>query len=115
MLSPAVGQTYGLGDALIHSACLFIAGAVFFSLAFLVSSVFSGLWRPILIVLCVATVLAFFGQVLRDLPRYSLFRVMSAQSYFRGGGLPWPGLLASAAASGAMLYGAAINFARRDF
>jgi len=115
VLSPAVGQTYGLGDALIHSACLFIAGAVFFSLAFLVSSVFSGLWRPILIVLCVATVLAFFGQVLRDLPRYSLFRVISAQSYFRGGGLPWPGLLASAVASGAMLYGAAINFARRDF
>ena len=115
VLSPAVGQTYGLGDALIHSACLFIAGAVFFSLAFLVSSVFSGLWRPILIVLCVATVLAFFGQVLRDLPRYSLFRVMSAETYFRGGGLPWQGLLASAAASAAMLYGAAINIARRDF
>lgn len=115
VLSPAVGQTYGLGDALIHSACLFIAGAVLFSLAFLLSSVFTGIWRPMLIVLCVATVLALFGQVFRDLSHYSLFRVMSAETYFRGGGLPWQGLLASAAASAAMLYGAAINIARRDF
>ncbi len=115
VLSPAIGQTYGLGDALIHSACLFIAGTVFFSLAFLLCTVFSGVWRPMLIVLCVATVLALLGQVFRDLSHYSLFRVMSAETYFRGGGLPWQGLLASAAASAAMLYGATINIARRDF
>ena len=115
VLSPTIGQTYGIGDALIHGACLFIAGAVFFSLAFLLSTVFSGVWRPLLIVLCVATLLALFEQVFRDLSRYSLFRVMSAEIYFRGGGLPWQGLLASAAASAAMLYGAAINIARRDF
>jgi hypothetical protein len=115
MLSPAVGQTYGLGDALIHSACLFIAGAVFFSLAFLLCTVFTGVWRPMLIVLCVAIVVAVSGQVFRSLSHYSLFRVMSGETYFRGGGLPWQGLLASAAASAAMLYGAAINIARRDF
>ncbi len=115
VLSPTIGQSYGVGDALIHGACLFIAGAVFFSLAFLLSTVFTGVWRPLLIVLCVATVLALFEQVFRDLSRYSLFRVMSAEVYFRGGGLPWRGLLASAAASAAMLYGATINIARRDF
>ena len=53
LLSPAVGQSYGVGDALVHGACLFIAGAVFFSLAFLLSTVFSDVWRPLLIVLCV--------------------------------------------------------------
>ena len=36
----------------------------------------------------------------RQLSRYSLFRIMSAESYFRGGGLPWLGLLASAARVG---------------
>ena len=114
-LSPAIGQTFGLGDALVYGACLFIAGTVFFSLAFLLSTVFTGVWAPLLIVLCVATVLGLFDLALRDVSRYSVFAVMSAESYFRGGGLPWLGLLASTALSAAMLYGAAVNIARRDF
>jgi len=40
---------------------------------------------------------------------------MNAEVYFRTGELPWLGLLASTAASVAMLYGAAINIAHRDF
>jgi ABC-2 type transport system permease protein len=115
LLSPAIGQTYGIGDAVIHGACLFIAGTVFFSLAFLLSTVFSGLWPPMLIVLCVATVLGLFDLAFRGLSPYSLFQIMSAESYFRGGRLPWLGLLVSAAASAAMLYGAVINLARQDF
>jgi ABC-2 type transport system permease protein len=115
MLSPIIGQSYGIQDAVIHGACLFIAGAVFFSLAFLLSTMFSGVWPPLLIALCVAMVLGLFDLALRDLSRYSLFGVMSAESYFRGGGLPWLGLFASAALSAAMLYGAAFNIARRDF
>lgn len=114
-LSPAIGRSYPVADAVIHSACLFIAGSVFFSLAILLSTVFSGVWRPLLIVLCGAVSLALIDPLLGDLAPYSIFRIMSAQSYFRGGGLPWPGLIASAAGSAAMLYGAAINFSRRDF
>jgi len=115
LLSPAIGETYGVGNALIHSVCLFIAGATFFSLAFLLSTVFSDLWRPLLIALSVVAVLALCEQVFRDLSRYSIFRVMNAEVYFRTGELPWLGLLASTAASVAMLYGAAINIAHRDF
>src|SRR5262245_39009580 len=51
LLSPAVGQSYGVGDTLVHSICLFVAGGVFFSLAVLLSTVFSDIWRPFLIVL----------------------------------------------------------------
>jgi hypothetical protein len=40
---------------------------------------------------------------------------MSAESYFRGAGLPWLGLLVSAGASAAMLYAATRNMARQDF
>jgi hypothetical protein len=114
-LSPLIGQTFGIGDTLVYGACLFIAGTVFFSLAFLLSTMFTGVWPPLLIVLCVATLLGLFDLALRDLSRYSVFAVMSAESYFRGGGLPWLGLLASTALSAAMLYGAAFNIARRDF
>ena len=40
---------------------------------------------------------------------------MSAESYFRGGGVPWIGLLVRVAVSAALLYGAVLNIARQDF
>ena len=115
LLSPAIGQTYSAGDALIHAACLFIAGSVFFSLAFLLSTIFSDVWRPLLIVLVGATGLGILEQFFRFPSRVSLFRVMSAELYFRGSGLPWLGLLASAAVSAALLQAAIRNIARQDF
>jgi ABC-2 type transport system permease protein len=115
LLSPAVGETYSVGNALVHAICLFIAGAVFFSLACLLSTVFEDLWRPLLIALGIAAALALAEQVSRDVSRFSIFPVMSAESFFRTGELPWQGLLASVALSASLLYGAAINIARRDF
>ena len=115
LLSPAIGQHYGIGDAVIHGVCLFIAGSMFFSIALWLSTVFGDVWRPWLIVCCAAVVLALLELVSHDLSRLSVFRVMSAEVYFRGGGLPWLGLLASASVSAAVLYAAARNFARRDF
>src|SRR5258706_2288047 len=115
LLSPVVGQTYAVGDTLVHSLCLYLAGGVFFSLAFLLSTVFSDVWRPILIVLCAAVALSAVELLLPEAARYGLFRVMSAENYFRGGSLPWLGLFTSAAVSVAMLYGAARNIARQDF
>ncbi len=67
LLSPAVGQSYSLVDALVHALCLFVAGAVLFSLATFLSTVFTDVWRPALIVLCGATMLAFTEAALRDL------------------------------------------------
>ena len=115
LLAPAIGQSYSAGDALVHGACLFIAGAVFFSLAFLLSTVFSDLWRPLLMTCSVAVVLAVAELALRGLSRHGIFGVMSGEIYFRRGALPWPGLLISAALSAAMLYAATRNIARQDF
>lgn len=115
LLSPAIGESYPVGDALIHAACLFVAGAVFFSLACLLSTVFSDLWRPLLIALGIAIGLGFVDQLFRDGMPLSIFRVMSAESYFRSGVLPWPGLLATAALSATLLYAAAANLERQDF
>ena len=115
LLSPAVGEHYAVGAALVHGVCLFIACTVFFSLAFLLSTVFTDIWRPLLIACAAAVALALYEQVFRMFSRYSIFAVMSGETYFRGGQVPWLGLLACAAASAAMLYGAAINTARHDF
>ena len=111
ILAPAIGHSFAVSDTIVHALCLFTAGSVFFSLSFLLSTIFPDVWRPFLIVFCLGLV----EQVLRDFAQVGMFRVMSAETYFRGDGLPWLGLVAGVALSAAMLYGAARNLARRDF
>jgi hypothetical protein len=115
LLSPAVGKTYGTEDAVVHGVCFFLAVAVFFSLALLLSTVFDDVWRPLLISLAVAMTMWCSEQFALPGFHYGIFRVMDAEDWFRSGQLPWLGLLAAVAASALMLYGAAVNIARRDF
>jgi ABC-2 type transport system permease protein len=115
LLSPAIGQSYDLAPVIVHGVCLFVAGAVFFSLALLLSTVFTDVWRPLLIACAIAMLVALVEQVAGGSSRYGIFSAMTAETYFRQGALPWPGLLVSAAASAALLCGASINLARRDF
>jgi ABC-2 type transport system permease protein len=115
LLSPVIGQSYSVADALVHGACLFIAGAAFFSFAFLLSTVFGDVWRPLLIACASAMLLSVVGQLSPDVARYSIFRVMNGETYFRGGGLPWAGLLTSIAVSAAFLCAAVQNVAHSDY
>ncbi len=115
LLSPAVGQSYSIVDALVHALCLFVAGTVLFSLATFLSTIFTDVWRPALIVLCGATVLAFTEAALRDLSPYGLFGTMSGELYFRRGEMPWFGLLASVLLSATFLYASVRNIAHQDF
>jgi ABC-2 type transport system permease protein len=115
LLSPLVGQSYGVGDVLVYSACLFLAGSMFFSLAFLLSTVFSDMWRPALITICAMYALGSIERLFHDVLPLSLFHVMGAESYFRGSGVPWIGLLARVAVSAGLLYGADVIMSRRDF
>jgi hypothetical protein len=95
--------------------CAFVASAAFFSLATLLSTSFSDIWRPLLIACAVAAVLWLAEQAIHDLSPYSIFTVMNGEQYFRSGQVPWVGLVAAASLSAAMLYGAAMNIERRDF
>ena len=115
LLSPAVGQSYSIADALMHATFMFIGGSVFFSLAFFFSSVFSDVWRPVLIVACAGAALSFLELVVRDFSDYSLFSVMSGESYFFGEGVPWRGLVLSVVVSSSLLFAATRNIARQDF
>jgi len=115
LLSPAVGEQYSLIDVLVHSACFFVAGAVFFSLAFFLSTVWADLWRPLMVALSVAIVLGLCEQFSRDFARYGIFHVMNGEDYFRAGAIPWLGLALSAALSTALLFGAVTNLEHRDF
>jgi hypothetical protein len=115
LLSPAVGQRYGIGDVLVYGSCAFLAAAVLFSLATWLSTVFTDVTRPILIACAIAACLAIVEPFFGERSRYGLFGTMCGEMYFRGAGLPWLGLLASAAVSAAMLFAASRNLARQDF
>ena len=115
LMSPAVGQSFGVGSVVAHGICAFAAAAVLFSAATLLSTVFTDVWRPALIVCAVAAGLGILEPFFGELARYSLFGIMDGESYFRGDGLPWLGLLASAAVSAAMWFAASRNLARWDF
>jgi hypothetical protein len=115
LLSPAVGETFSLVDVLAYGTCAFFAAAVLFSMASLLSTVFSDVWRPALIVCALAACVGIAEPFLGDYSRYGLFGLMDGEMYFRGTGLPWLGLLASAAVSAAMLFAASRNLARQDF
>ena len=91
ILSPLVGENYAIGDALVHALCLFIASSMLFAFSFFLSTVFSDVWRPVLIVLCVAIVVA-FGEQISGLSRYGVYGLMSGETYFRDGVMPWLGL-----------------------
>jgi hypothetical protein len=114
-LSPAVGQSYGVGEALVHSVCMFGGGLVFFGLAFLLSTVFTDVWRPLLIAVCVAVALGLLELLSADIGRFGVFRLMSGEEYFRGDGVPWLGLAASGGGAVLMLYAASRRIARQDF
>ena len=114
LLSPAIGQSYRLVDAIVHGTCMFIAGSVLFSFTFLLSTVFRDVWRPPLITLCLAVALRLLEQFF-GLEHVSLLSVVTAESYFHGGGVPWLGLIVSAAVSAGLLYAATENIARQDF
>jgi ABC-type transport system involved in multi-copper enzyme maturation permease subunit len=112
IMAPAIGQHYSLVDALAHGLCIFFVGAVFFSLASFLSTLFGDIWRPLLITIGVACVVAIASVVV---PQLAIFSVMSGESYFRTGSLPWTGFLISAVLTTALLYSAAETLERRDF
>jgi ABC-2 type transport system permease protein len=115
LLSPAVGQSYSIVDVLVHTVCAFVAGAVFFHLALLLSTMFHDIWRPLLLTLAVALLASVVERLPREGASAGIYHVMRAESYFRGAGVPWAGLSATFVLSAALLFGATRNFERRDF
>jgi len=112
ILAPTVGQQFSVIDSLAHGLCLFFVGALFFSLASFLSTMFGDMWRPMLIAFLIACTAALAQAVWPDL---GLFRLMSGDTYFRTGSLPWMGFLTTAVLASALLYSAAETLERRDF
>ena len=82
--------------------------------AFLLSTVFSDVWRPALIVICLAVLVALIEQI-SGFSRYGVYGLMSGELYFREGVFPWISALASVGVTIAALSAAGANIVRQDF
>jgi hypothetical protein len=115
LAAPAIGEHYGVGTALIHGLCLFVACGTFFSLALLLSTSYSDVWRPLLISFAAAFAIGVMEQLSRGVAAVGVFTLMAGESYFRSARVPWFGLAIAALASGAMIYTAAVTIEKRDY
>ena len=82
ILAPSIGQHFSVVDALAHGVCIFFVGAVFFSLASFLSTLFGDIWRPLLIAIGIACAVAIVSVFV---PQLGIFSVMNGESYFRNG------------------------------
>jgi hypothetical protein len=112
LLAPMIGQTYDLTAAVVHSLGVFIVGAVFFACAVLLSTIFNGVFRPLLITCAIAFVV---GMLEALFVQRGPFATMAAESYFREGAVPVIGWLVSIAVTAGLLYSAAKKVESQDF
>jgi hypothetical protein len=114
LLAPAVGESYSVTDALVHGALIFVLGSVFLAVAMLASAIVDDFGRSIVITAVVAFAIG-YGE-LGLLPHgHGLFHALTGGAYYQAGTLPWPELALGIALTGALIYGAAAQLARRDF
>ena len=109
-LAPVVGEQFDVSEAVAYGLSAFVGASLFLGLAVFLSTLFSDVWRPLLLT-CVGA-LAIGAIVPHD---FGLFRAMGGESYFYSGTFAWPELLVSAAAAAGFVYAAAARIARRDF
>lgn len=114
-VSPVIGETYSLFDALVYALCLFAGAALFFSVAFLFSTMIGNVWAPVALTFCTGAALGGIDRVTGGPTRFSLLGMMHGQPYFAGQGVPWLMLAVSAAFTAALLYAGVRLIARRDF
>jgi hypothetical protein len=114
LFAPSIGQSYSVVDVLAHGVCMFVVGAVFFSLAALLSNDYADVWRPVLIACVIAAAIGMLEYV-PALGQYGIFHVMNGEAYYRDAAVPWVGLLINGGIAAALLRTAAMNLAHRDF
>jgi ABC-2 type transport system permease protein len=115
LLSPLIGESYPITEALFYSLMLYLGGAFFYGLALLLSTIFQDQLKAVLAGLSVAVVMGLLSLISEGATRYSVYRVMTAQSYFTGGAPPWAGLLVCLAAGALMFFVSLRLLERRDF
>ncbi len=115
IFSRLTGQWFPFGSAVIYALLMALGGMVFLAFSFLLAAVFNSQWKVMAIGIAVAFALYFPIRQIEEFPWWNVYHVMSGETYFRYGQIPWPGLLASLASAALMMFAAVRIYERRDF
>ena len=115
IVSHLTGADVPFGSALVYALLLSFGGMIFPAFSFLLTTVFDNHWKVIATGFAVVITLIFPPRLVEEYPWWHVYHVMSGETYFRYGKIPWPGLLASLAVSAAMMFAAVRIYERRDF
>jgi hypothetical protein len=90
---------------------------VFISFTFLLTAIFNSQLKVMVVGIAIALGLffPFMGHSVEEFSWWHIYHVMSGETYFRSGQIPWLGLLASLAVSALMMFAAVRIYERRDF
>ena len=115
IVSYMTGGDVPFGATVIYALLLSLGGMVFPSFSILLTAVFNNQWK--VLVIGIAVVFALFFPILlaEEFPWWNVYHVMSGETYFRYGRIPWFGLLASLGASALMTLVAVRIYERRDY
>jgi ABC-2 type transport system permease protein len=114
-LAPAIGEHFGVVNAVVHGLCLFAAVSVFFGFTFWLATQFSDVWRPGLIACGVAMAIGAVETVFgRALP-CGLFQLAWAEGYFRNAQVPWLAMLVALGVAALLVHRAVVTVERQDF
>lgn len=113
--SRLIGGEFPLGSAVVYALLLSLGGMVFISLTFLLTAVFNSQLKVMAIGIAIAFALYFPIRTFEEFPWWNVYHVMSGETYFRYGQIPWLELLAWLAIAAAILSLAVRIYERRDF
>jgi hypothetical protein len=112
---PMVHQDYSWGLALRYALILAASGISFSVFGILISVVLEGGTWPAIIGASTAFLSLVLGEVIASFSKYAPFPVLSGESYFRYGVVPWAGISISLVAASLMLTLALLIVKWRDF
>ena len=115
LTSRLTGGRFPFGSAIVYALLLSLGGMVFLAFSFLLAVVFNHPWKGMFIGSAVVIALLLPIRTVEEYPWWNIYHVMSGETYFRYGRIPWLGLSVSLAVSALMMFAAARIYERRDF
>jgi putative exporter of polyketide antibiotics len=115
IISRLIGGELTFGSTVVYALLLSLGGMVFPAFAFLLMAVFNNQWKALTVGIAVTIAMFFPVRIAEEFPWWNVYHVMSGETYFRYGKIPWLGLLVSLAVSASMVFAAVRIYERRDF
>jgi ABC-2 type transport system permease protein len=109
------GGEVSFGSTVVHALLFSLGGMVFPAFSYLLTAVFSNPWKMLAIGIAVVIALVLPPRGVEEFPRWNVFHLMSGETYFRYGQIPWLELLTWLAIAAAILLLAVRIYERRDF